>query len=303
MGAQLRQLRRQIRSVKSTAKITRAQELIATSRIVKAQERVAASKPYADQITNALSALVSNRPGVDHPLLTEQPEDKRSAVLIITSDRGFAGGYNANVIREAESLITLLREQGKEPIPYVVGSKGGIWYRFRDRQVGAEWHGFSDRPDFSNAERIGRKLTEDFLKPDAEGGVGEIHVVYTEFVSMLTQQAEVRRLLPLKVADSEMRPEGKPLPSYDFEPSAHDALDLLLPNYIESRIYHMLLQSAASEHASRRRAMKSATDNAIELISTYSRKANQARQAEITQEISEIVGGANALADASAGSE
>ncbi|GLZ13168.1 ATP synthase gamma chain [Actinomadura sp. NBRC 104425] len=295
MAAQLRQLRQRIRSVKSTAKITRAQEMIATSRIVKAQQAVEASKPYADQITRALSALISHHVGIKHPLLTEQPEDKRSAVLVITSDRGFAGGYNANAIREAESLITALREQGREPVPYVIGNKGITWYRFRGREMAAEWRGISDRPDFASAEQVGRRLTEDFLKTDAEGGVGEIHVVYTEFVSMLTQRAQVRRLLPVEVvetADSDVVP-----PAYDFEPSAEAALDLLLPNYIESRIYHMLLQSAASYHASVRRAMKSATDNANELLGVYTRQMNQARQAAITQEISEIVGGADALAD------
>ncbi|GAB2849746.1 F0F1 ATP synthase subunit gamma [Actinocorallia aurea] len=300
MGAQLRVLRGKIKSVSSTAKITRAQELIATSRITKAQERVAASKPYADKITAALSALVSHRSGVNHPLLTEQPEDKRSAVLIITSDRGFCGGYNSNVIREAESLMAMLREQGREPVPYVIGNKGVTWYQFRDRELGGHWSGFSGQPDFASAERVGRKLVEDFLKTDAEGGFGEIHVVYTEFVSMLTQEAQVKRLLPLQVEEVD-RSGDAPLPSYDFEPSADTALDLLLPNYIESRIFHMLLQGAASEHAARRRAMKSATDNANDLINLYSRKANQARQAEITQEISEIVGGADALADAGRG--
>ncbi|MDX6743729.1 F0F1 ATP synthase subunit gamma [Actinocorallia sp. A-T 12471] len=299
MGAQLRVLRGKIKSVSSTAKITRAQELIATSRITRAQERVAASKPYADKITAALSALVSHRPGIDHPLLREQPADKRSAVLVITSDRGFCGGYNSNVIREAEALQALLREQGREPVPYVIGNKGVTWYQFRDRELGGHWSGFSGQPDFPSAERVGRKLVEDFLKTDAEGGVGEIHVVYTEFVSMLTQEVQVKRLLPLQLEDVE-RPDTVP-PSYDFEPSASTALDLLLPNYIESRIFHMLLQGAASEHAARRRAMKSATDNANDLIGLYSRQANQARQAEITQEISEIVGGADALADAGRG--
>ncbi|MFG2002051.1 F0F1 ATP synthase subunit gamma [Spirillospora sp. NPDC048911] len=292
--AQLRQLRQQIRSVKSTAKITRAQEMIATSRIVKAQNAVAASKPYADQITQAITALVSHQVGIDHPLLKEQPEDKRSAVLIVTSDRGFAGGYNANVIREAESLIKALREQGKEPLPYLVGNKALTWYRFRDRDIEADWTGFSDRPAFADAERIGQRLAADFLKTDAEGGVGEIHVVYTEFVSMLTQSVQVRRLLPLDIEETDA--EQVP-PAYEFEPTAETVLDRLLPSYIESRIYHMLLQSAASEHASRRRAMKSATDNANELIGVYTRQMNQARQAAITQEISEIVGGADALAD------
>ncbi|MWA06089.1 F0F1 ATP synthase subunit gamma [Actinomadura sp. LD22] len=295
MAAQLRQLRQQIKTVKSTAKITRAQEMIATSRIVKAQQAVAASKPYADRITQALTALVSHRVGIDHPLLHEQPTDNRSAVLIITSDRGFCGAYNANVIREAESLITALREQGREPVPYVVGNKGITWYRFRGREVAETWHGFSDRPDFANAERIGRRLTEDFLKTDAEGGVGEIHVVYTEFVSMLTQKVQVRRLMPLEVTEGDG--DGQVLPTYEFEPSAQAALDLLLPNYVESRIFHMLLQSAASFQASVRRAMKSATDNANDLLGVYTRQMNQARQAAITQEISEIVGGADALAE------
>ncbi|MFI6518598.1 F0F1 ATP synthase subunit gamma [Spirillospora sp. NPDC050679] len=295
--AQLRQLRQRIRSVSSTAKITRAQEMIATSRIVKAQQAVAASKPYADQITQALTALVSHHVGIDHPLLKEQPEDKRTAVLIVTSDRGFCGGYNANVIREAESLIKALREQGREPIPYIVGNKGLTWYRFRDREMAESWTGFSDRPDFASAERIGQRLTADFLKTDAEGGVGEIHVVYTQFISMLSQEVQVRRLMPLEVEERTAEGNASVLPAYDFEPSAEAALDLLLPNYIESRIFHMLLQSAASEHAARRRAMKSATDNANELIGVYTRQMNQVRQAAITQEISEIVGGADALAD------
>ncbi|HLV71584.1 ATP synthase F1 subcomplex gamma subunit [Actinomadura hallensis] len=294
MAAQLRQLRQRIRSVKSTAKITRAQEMIATSRIVKAQQAVAASKPYADQITQALSALVSHNVGIDHPLLQEQPADNRSAVLIITSDRGFCGAYNANVIREAESLIKALREEGREPVPYVVGNKGITWYRFRDRELAQTWHGFSDRPTFDKAEEIGRRLTEDFLKTDAEGGVGEIHVVYTEFVSMLTQQVRVTRLMPLEIEEVE---SSRIPPAYEFEPSAPAALDLLLPNYVESRIFHMLLQSAAAFHAAVRRAMKSATDNANELLEVYTRQMNQARQAAITQEISEIVGGADALAE------
>ncbi|MFC4913209.1 F0F1 ATP synthase subunit gamma [Actinomadura gamaensis] len=295
--AQIRQLRQQIRSVKSTAKITRAQEMIATSRIVKAQAAVAASKPYADQIVRALTALVSHNVGIDHPLLNEQPEDARTAVLIITSDRGFAGGYNANVIREAESLIAKLRAEGKRPVPYVVGNKGVTWYRFRDREMGEQWTGFSDRPTFPDAEEVGRRLAADFLKTDAEGGVGEIHVVYTEFVSMLTQTVQVRRLIPLEIEDATAADGAGTPPAYEFEPTAGDVLDLLLPNYIESRIFHMMLQSAASEHAARRRAMKSATDNANELIGVYTRQMNQARQAAITQEISEIVGGADALAD------
>ena len=294
MAAQLRQLRQRIKSVKSTAKITRAQEMIATSRIVKAQQAVTASKPYADQITQALTALVSHHVGIDHPLLQEQPTDNRSAVLIITGDRGFCGAYNANVIREAESLISALREEGREPVPYVVGTRGITWYRFRDRHIAQAWAGISDRPTFAGAEEIGQRLTEDFLKTDAEGGVGEIHVVYTEFISMLTQEVRVTRLMPLEIEEAE---SSKVPPAYEFEPSAQAALDLMLPNYIESRIFHMMLQSAAAFQAAVRRAMKSATDNANELLGVYTRQMNQARQAAITQEISEIVGGADALAE------
>jgi F-type H+-transporting ATPase subunit gamma len=306
MGAKLRTIRSRINSTKSMAKITRAQELIASSRIVKAQQRVQESAPYARQITRAISALVSHNVGISHPLLTERTDSKRAAVLLITSDRGFCGGYNVNVIREAEGLMTLLREQGKDPVAYIVGRKGVSWYRFREREYAQEWTGFSDNPRFENAETIGRALVEAFsLDEEEEGGVGEIHVVYTEFQSMLTQTAQVHRLLPLEIEEAEELSEeqGGPLPEYDFEPSPDAVLDAILPNYIESRIWHMLLQSAASEHAQRRRAMKSATDNANDLIEDLTRVANQARQAEITQEISEIVGGANALAETSAGSE
>jgi F-type H+-transporting ATPase subunit gamma len=317
MGAQLRVIRQRVRSVKAIAKITRAQELIASSRIIKAQERVRASSPYAREIVKALSAVISHDVRIDHPLLREQPESNRAAVLLITSDRGFCGGYNANVIREAESLMSLLRDEGKEPIPYIVGRKGSTWYRFRQRDVGGEWSGFSDRPSFADAEEIGQQLVARFLEPP-ETGVGEIHVVYTEFVSMLSQRVQVRRVVPLEIEESEAETaaagsvgvgtttggrEATVPPEYEFEPSAEAVLDTLLPNYIESRIWHMLLQAAASEHAARRRAMKSATDNANELVGKLTMEANQARQAEITQEISEIVGGANALAEASAGSE
>jgi F-type H+-transporting ATPase subunit gamma len=317
MGAELRVIRQRVRGVKSIAKITRAQELIASSRIIKAQERVRASAPYAREITRALSQVISHDISIDHPLLREDPESTRVAVLLVTSDRGFCGGYNANVIREAESLMSLLREEGKQPVPYIVGRKGITWYRFRQREIADQWSGFSDRPNFVEAEQIGQTLVGQFLKPPGEGGLGEIHVVYTEFVSMLRQRVEVRRLVPLEIEEAEAEgagPDAEPgveagegerklLPEYEFEPSPEEVLDTLLPNYIESRIWHMLLQAAASEHAARRRAMKSATDNANELVDKLTMEANQARQAEITQEISEIVGGANALAEASAGSE
>jgi F-type H+-transporting ATPase subunit gamma len=298
MGAQLRAVRRRIRSVQSTAKITRAQELIASSRIIKAQQRLHEAAPYARELTRAVEAVVSRSDNIDHPLTRPVTDPKRSAVLILTSDRGFCGGFNSNVLREAQGLRALLRENGVEAVPFVAGRKGIGWHRFRDRQMAAEWAGFSDTPRQANAAEITEALLDAYNRPASEGGVDEIHVVYTDFISMLTQKAEVRRLLPLEIEVTTEEPQSGPMPIYEFEPSPEDVLNALLPWYVESRIFHALLDSAASEIASRRRAMKSATDNANELIEQLSREANKARQAEITQEISEIVGGANALADA-----
>jgi F-type H+-transporting ATPase subunit gamma len=297
MGAQLRAVRRRIRSVQSTAKITRAQELIASSRIIKAQQRAQDARPYAREITRAVEAVVSRSGQIDHPL-TREPQDRtRAAVLILTSDRGFAGGYNANVLREAEGLRQYLREQRMESVPFVAGRKGLVWHRFRNIEMGGEWSGFSDTPRFDNAREVTQALLDAYDKPAEEGGVDEIHLVHTHFASMLTQSPEIRRLLPLEIEEtSAPSPEG-PIPVYDFEPSPEAVLDALLPWYIESRIFYAMLDAAAAEIASRRRAMKSATDNANDLIEQLSREANKARQAEITQEISEIVGGANALAE------
>src|SRR5829696_6230384 len=277
MGAQLRVYRRRIRTVNSTKKITKAMELIAASRIVKAQQRVAASTPYAEAITRAVSAVASFSE-VEHPLTGTVPASEqeghegpgRAALLLITSDRGLAGAYSSNAIKEGERLSNLLRDRGKEVVPYVVGRKGVGFYRFRQREIAGEWTGFSEAPTYANAKEVADAVIDAFLTPDDEGGVDEIHIVYTQFVSSVTQRTVTRRLLP---------------------------------RYVESRVYNALLQSAASELAARRRAMKSATDNATELIKTYTRMANAARQAEITQEISEIVGGADALASANAGSE
>jgi F-type H+-transporting ATPase subunit gamma len=298
MGAQLRAVRRRIRSVQSTAKITRAQELIASSRIIKAQQRLHDAQPYAREITRAVEAVVSRSANVDHPLTRPVENPTRSAVLILTSDRGFAGGFNANVLREAASLRALLEGEGRQVETYVAGRKGITWHRFRDRPMAAEWSGFSDTPRQGNATEITSALLDAYGRPASEGGVDELHVVYTEFMSMLTQQAVVRRLLPLEIEVSD-EPSPGPVPIYEFEPSPEEVLNALLPWYVESRLFHALLESAASEIAARRRAMKSATDNANELIDQLTRDANKARQAEITQEISEIVGGANALADAS----
>lgn len=299
MGAQLRLLRRRIKSVKSTAKITRAQELIASSRIVKAQQRMQAAVPYEREITRAVTGVVSNTTSVDHPLTVAKEQPAKAAVLIVTSDSGFCGGFNANILREAEALGTLLRDRGVEPVPFVTGRKGVAWHTFRSRPMGGQWTGFSRRPAYADAKEIADALIEAFTD---DNGVDEIHIVSTGFVSMLTQEVMVRRILPLEVEESTEKPDT-PLPYFEFEPSADAVLDSLLPRYIESRIFSALLQSAASEEASRRRAMKSATDNANELIRVFTMQMNQARQAEITQEISEIVGGANALADAAAGKE
>jgi F-type H+-transporting ATPase subunit gamma len=277
-------------------------ELIAASRIIKAQQRVAASTPYAQEITRAVSAVASQS-NVDHPLTTEKENRTRAAMLLITADRGLAGAYSTNAIKEGEQLATLLRSDGKEVVPYLVGRKGVGFYRFRNRDIAAEWTGFSDNPEYAHAKEIGETLIEAFTTPTEDGGVDEIHIVYTEFMTMMTQRPVVRRLLPLEVEEVEEEPPGGAFPLYEFEPSAEGVLDALLPRYIESRIYNALLQAAAAEHASRRRAMKAATDNAEEFIRTLTRLANAARQAEITQEISEIVGGANALAAADAGSE
>ncbi|WP_431965635.1 F0F1 ATP synthase subunit gamma [Actinacidiphila sp. bgisy160] len=305
MGAQLRVYKRRIKSVTATKKITKAMEMISASRIVKAQRQVHASSPYADELTRAVAAVATGS-NTNHPLTTETENPTRAAVLLVTSDRGLAGGYSSNAIKAADRLTEQLRAEGKEVVHYIVGRKGVAYYGFRERPVADSWTGFTDKPTYADAKSVADPLIAAVLKDTADGGVDELHIVFTEFVSMLTQAPVEKRLLPLSLADAtggEARKEGEILPLYDFEPSAEGVLDALLPRYVESRIYNALLQGAASEHAARRRAMKSATDNAEELIRTLTRLANQARQAEITQEISEIVGGSSALADASAGSD
>ena len=294
MGAQLRVYRRRIRSVQSTKKITRAMELIAASRIAKAQQRVKAAQPYAREITRVISALASQQ-NIDHPLLEEKSEAARSAVLVITSDRGLAGGYNSNALKVAMSLEERVKNEGKTPAPYLVGRKAVGYYKFRNREVAESWTGFSEQPTYEDAKMVADALIEAFLQPSDEGGVDEIHVIYTEFVSALTQKPVANRILPLVVEESDAPPPEGALPLYEFEPSAGALLDSLLPRYVQTRVYAAMLESAASESASRRRAMKAATDNADELIKSLTRAANAARQAEITQEISEIVGGASAL--------
>ncbi|MFB6674600.1 F0F1 ATP synthase subunit gamma [Streptomyces sp. NPDC057684] len=305
MGAQLRVYKRRIKSVTATKKITKAMEMIAASRVVKAQRKVTASTPYATELTRAVTA-VGTGSNTNHPLTTEPETATRSAVLLLTSDRGLAGAFNSNAIKAAEKLTARLEAEGKEVEIYIVGRRGVAHYNFRERKIAEQWTGFTDEPTYADAKKVAGPLIEAIEKDSAEGGVDELHIVYTEFISMMTQSAVDGRLLPLsleEVAEESKSKGGEILPLYDFEPSAEDVLDALLPRYVESRIYNALLQSAASKHAATRRAMKSATDNAGDLINSLSRLANAARQAEITQEISEIVGGTAALADATAGSD
>ncbi|MDA0259558.1 MAG: F0F1 ATP synthase subunit gamma [Actinobacteria bacterium] len=303
MGAQLRIYRRRMRSVKATKKITKAMELISASRIVKAQQRVAASSPYANELTRAVTAVASFS-STNHPLTTPSENPRRAAVLIITADRGMAGAYSNAAIKEGDQLVMALRERGLATEAYLVGRKAVNYYRFRSRKIAGSWTGFSDNPTFVHAKEVSDALISAFLADaeTVETGVDELHIVYTQFKSMITQIPEARRMLPLEVVESEAT-SSTLLPMYEFEPNAAEVLNSLLPRYIEARVFNAMLQSAASEHAARRRAMKSATDNADELIKSLTRLANAARQAEITQEISEIVGGADALASASAGSE
>jgi F-type H+-transporting ATPase subunit gamma len=301
MAVSLREYRARIKSTESMKKITRAMELIAASRIIKAQQRAQQAAPYARELTRAVSA-VATYSNVDHPLTREEEEPKRAAVLVITSDRGLAGAYSSSVLKEVERLAGRLRDEGKEIDFFLAGRKAEAYFKFRSRDFIDSWTGFSDQPTYDIAAEIGKALIEAFLKEQGEDGdVDEVHIVYTRFRSMLVQEPTAVRLLPLEVVEGEETPEpGDLLPLYEFEPSAEEVLDGLLPQYVQSRIYYSLLQAAASELAARQKAMKSATDNADELIKKFTRIANQARQAGITQEISEIVGGVNALADAQA---
>jgi F-type H+-transporting ATPase subunit gamma len=310
MALSVREYRARIRSTESMKKITRAMELIAASRIIKAQQRAQAAAPYARELTRAVSA-VATFSNVEHALTTEPENPTRAAILIVTSDRGLAGAYSSNVLKEAERLVEKLKEEGKEVDVYASGRKAEAYFKFRQRPVVQSWTGFSDQPTYDVASDIGATLISAFLNETGETpeegtapGVDEVHVVYTRFRSMLSQEPQAVRLLPLEVVEGEQKPsEEDLLPLYEFEPSPAEVLDSLLPRYVQSRIFFALLQAAASELAARQKAMKSATDNADELIKKYKRIANQARQAGITQEISEIVGGVNALADAQAGSE
>jgi F-type H+-transporting ATPase subunit gamma len=306
MAATLRELRGRIRSAGSIKKITKAQELIATSRIGRAQNRLQAARPYAFEITAMLTTLAAEA-ALDHPLLVEREDRKRAGVLVVSSDRGLCGGYNSNVFRRAEELFSLIRQEGKTPIVYAVGRKALNYYRFRNWKITDSWNGFSEQPTYENAQEIASTLVDAFLAgaddhgddpgPDGILGLDELHIVSTEFKSMMSQNAVAHRIAPMVVEYVEE--DTGPRTLYSFEPDATTLFDALLPRYLATRVYAALLESAASELASRQRAMKSATDNADDLIKALTLEANRERQAQITQEISEIVGGANALADAS----
>ena len=303
MAAELRILRQRVRTVQSIRKTTRAFELIATSRIGKARARVEAAKPYSEEITRVLAALGAAATTLDHPLLTPKESPTRAGVLVVTSDRGMCGAYNSNVLREAEQLQALLREEGKTVQLYIMGRKGLGFYRFRQRPVTGSWSGFSEQPSYADVVEAADMTVDSFMKgvdpeADPDAGIDELHIVYTEFRSMLTQVPVAKRIAPLEVEYTENPVQ---LPDYEFEPDAETLLGALLPKYVKTRMFAALLDSAASESAARQRAMKAATDNANDLIKTYTQQMNQARQAQITQEISEIVGGADALA--AAGSE
>lgn len=295
MGAQLRVYRQKIRSAQTTKKITRAMELIAASRIQKAKARVEASDPYTRALTRAVSA-VANHSNIDHPLVTEAEKVDRAAVVVFTSDRGLAGAFNSQVLREAEQLSEMLRAEGKQVIYYLIGRKAQGYFKFRQRAAERTWIGGTENPEFATAKEISEALLERFNLSQEEGGVQEIHLVYNRLISMVSQVAQVNRLLPLEIVSGVAAPTTDIQPLYEFEPSPEEVLDTVLPAYIESRVYNAMLQSAAAKHAATQKAMKSASDNADTLIHDFTRLANNARQAEITQQISEIVGGADALA-------
>ncbi|BBZ71263.1 F0F1 ATP synthase subunit gamma [Mycobacterium paraseoulense] len=300
MAATLRELRGRIRSAGSIKKITKAQEMIATSRIGKAQARLESARPYAFQITAMLTTL-SSEAALDHPLLVERDEPKRAGVLVVSSDRGLCGAYNSSIFRRSEELFSLLREEGKTPVVYTVGRKALNYFKFRNWDITESWTGFSEQPQYENAAEIASTLVDAFMQgadddSQEDQGVDELHIVYSEFKSMMSQAAAAHRIAPMVVEYVEDQPEVRTL--YSFEPDATTLFESLLPRYVTTRVYAALLESAASELASRQRAMKSATDNADDLIKELTLMANRERQAQITQEISEIVGGANALADA-----
>ena len=306
MGGQQRIYKQRIASTTTLAKVFRAREMIAASRIGAARRAATEAGPYEKALTQAVAAVAVHT-DLDHPLTLEREDTKRVAILVVASDRGMAGAYSATILRESEKLISDLTADGFEPLLYTFGRRAAAYFRFRGVTIEREWEGESDSPSPETARDIASVLLERFLDPDPTTGVGSLHLVYTRFKTVMSQVPEVRQMLPLTVVDTPESDEEREaergyaddpasaLPEYEFIPSPEAVLDTLLPLYVEARIHNVLLQSAASELASRQRAMHTATDNAEELITKYTRLANSARQAEITQEITEIVGGADAL--------
>lgn len=311
MGAQIRVYRQKIASTSSMKKIFKAMEMIATSRINKARRSAQAAGPYANALTRIVTAIATQH-SVKHPLIYDgQQEDmrgrSRSAVLVITSDRGLAGSYSSSVLKKTENLIEKLSGEGREVKLYLVGRKAKSYFEFRERPYERAWEGHTDNPRVDTAVEIRDMLLDAYAQPYEEGGVDDLHIVYTEFKSMVTQETKILRLLPILVGEAEKlgeeivpdetltKEDYVQLAAFEFEPSPQEVLDALLPRYVASRLFSCLLQAAASELASRQRAMKTAGDNAETLINKYTRLMNNARQAEITQELSEIVGGADAL--------
>ena len=301
MGSQLA-LKSRIRSTESLAKIFNAQEMIASSHIAKARDVALNAKPYTDAIFDAVQALVAHT-HITHPIAVKDEKNPRVAVLALTSDRGMAGPYTSSIIRETESLLARLDEQGKQPELYVYGRRGVTYYKYRNRDVAGTWEGDTDQPGVEVAESISKALLDAYMKPADQGGVSELYIVFTEFVNMVVQKVRVLRMLPVELVLPE-QPESGPVPEsdadaatplYAFEPSVDEVLDAILPKYIQSRIHECLLTAAASETASRQNAMHTATDNARSLIDELTRKLNASRQASITQELTEIIGSADAL--------
>jgi F-type H+-transporting ATPase subunit gamma len=292
-GGKERILRQRIKTVQSTKKITRAMELIAASRIVRAQQRVAAARPYADEITKVIENLAAGGAGLAHPLLEEKQEVRRVGFVVITADRGLAGAYNANVIRVAERGVRREQVDGKEYSLILVGKKAENYFRYRNYKIDSSFEGMSDQPTYEDARQVANKVIEAY----EAGEVDRVELVFTRFLSVGTQRPVIHRFVPLDrsaIAEKTEAHEG-PTADYEFEPEPGEILSRLLPRYVEARLYSAMLDSAASEHAARQRAMKAATDNAEDLITRLSRQMNRARQDAITTEIMEIVGGAEAL--------
>jgi F-type H+-transporting ATPase subunit gamma len=293
-GGQERALRRRIKSIDATKKITRAMELIAATRVVKAQDRAAAARPYAEEITSVIMDLVRAGAARDHPLLRENPDATTACLVVITSDRGLCGAYNSSIIRLAEREIKELQRQGRPYSLVVVGGKALSYFRFRRYDIDASFVGVTDQPTYEQAKEIASAFRSRY----EEGELASVDLVYTRFLSVGSQEAVVRRFLPLEVEDEEgadAHATDGPRADLEYEPNPTTILETLLPRYVESRVFSALLDASASEHAARQRAMKSATDNAEELKITLTRIMNRARQDAITTEIMEIVGGAEAL--------